>query len=382
LCSGTRERSISTLRTFRIDVAALAMAVASSAACVNGPDTETLSEGVFLGTSEPNHLFPWVVDLGSGCRGSLVSPGWVLTAAHSVVNLTWDGRIHHRRRRPDGVDVVQSRAINVNTDVVHHPAYQASPALHDIALLRIRSPFVLSEVVQPAHLPFARPPAGRTGVVVSSIFHHVSGPPPAGQFAVFRAPLPAFDPFLDQAGKFLTRSPDASICEGDSGSGFVTDEGGRLTAAGIVSERSLCVPANELGAFADVAATGHLEWIRSVYQHDRSPDTSLSNLPTMCYTAPARHEARTPHKRADAMEIWAENAPMPLSFALHPSGGTSFGIFEDWSRHESGFVPDSRWVVGDVDLDGDQDVMAIWNQDGTTTVTVRRSELTQLVMEQ
>ena len=56
------------------------------------------------GTIEPDHKFPWVVNVQGSLtgKGVLIAPTWVLTAAH-VVETSFGGvRVSYRRTDPAG----------------------------------------------------------------------------------------------------------------------------------------------------------------------------------------------------------------------------------------------------------------------------------------
>lgn len=206
------------------------------------------------GVTEPDYLYPWVVNL-NGCRGVLIDSVWVLTAAHCI-DLGAGHFISYSRTDPStGVMKNEMRLVGHKPDgsfsIYVHPLYDRHKDFsYDIALIRMSQPFDESALIQTVGLPTS---ARRPGVVGSlASFDHVR-PLPPGQTAVFRAPIPDDDPHLLKFSIFA-RQASASLCSGDSGSGFVTVEQGRATVRGIVSQGTISdckTPAGE-SVFTDV----------------------------------------------------------------------------------------------------------------------------------
>ena len=62
------------------------------------------------------------------------------------------------------------------------------------------------------------------------------------------------------------------------------------------------------------------------------------------------------------------------SIAVFLSDGTQFLGSGQWSDRDGGWGDTVKWVAGDFDGDGKTDVGAAWNNDGLTTLTVRKSD--------
>src|SRR6185312_607875 len=95
--------------------------------------------------------------------------------------------------------------------------------------------------------------------------------------AVLRTTIPSVPPLncVTPNGAFCISSPTASLCDGDSGSGFVTVEGGRATVRGVVSfvntKSCQTVTTGDFSALTDVAMFH--DWIVSTM---KTSDASLA----------------------------------------------------------------------------------------------------------
>lgn len=206
------------------------------------------------GVTEPDYLYPWVVNI-NGCHGVLIDSVWVLTAAHCI-DLGAGHYISYSRTDPStGVMKNEMRLVGHKPDgspsIYVHPQYDRYKDFsYDLALIRMSQQFDESPLIQTVGLPTSPRRPGVVGSLAS--FDHVR-PLPPGQTAIFRAPIPDDDPNLLKFSIFA-RQASASLCPGDSGSGFVTVERGRATVRGIVSQGTISdckMPTGE-SVFTDV----------------------------------------------------------------------------------------------------------------------------------
>nr|XP_012317046.1 kallikrein-15 [Aotus nancymaae] len=110
------------------------------------------------------HSQPWQVALYErgrfNCGASLISPHWVLSAAHCQSRFMRVRLGEHNLRKRDGPEQLRTAS-----RVIPHPRYEARSHRHDIMLLRLVRPARLTPQVRPVVLPTRCPHPGEACVV-------------------------------------------------------------------------------------------------------------------------------------------------------------------------------------------------------------------------
>jgi len=119
---------------------------------------QVFSTRVIAGTTARRGAWPWQIlmmfDGRPGCGGSLVSPNWVVTAAHCVYGREGNPSSFSIRVGEHNWDERTGSEVDIQIQqVVRHPSYNPRTFENDVALLKLSQPAQFNQYVQPVCLP-------------------------------------------------------------------------------------------------------------------------------------------------------------------------------------------------------------------------------------
>nr|XP_054934400.1 trypsin-like [Dermacentor andersoni] len=253
------------------------------------------------GTKIERTQIPWMVQLevtyrwnvtafvSMSCGGSIISPSFILTAAHCV---------HYVNARP-----IFARAFYNTTeashgpyvwveDMIHHPMFQWTTLRNDIALIKVEKPLSFDDHVKPVCLPHKRMHLdGERGMVSGWGLTAENGTASHVLMYVFKRilsieecklflELPEQTEALKKDNILCAMMPGKGSCQGDSGGPLtVMSMNRRSVQVGIVSYGRGCGRSNEPGIYARV--DNYVSWIRQVMRSSRRPRWRLPTVMEM-----------------------------------------------------------------------------------------------------
>ncbi|XP_053462115.1 kallikrein-15 [Nycticebus coucang] len=218
------------------------------------------------------HSQPWQVALYKrgrfNCSASLISPNWVLSAAHCCSMRVRLGE--HNLHKRDGPE--QLRAVS---QVIPHAQYEVCNHHHDIMLLQLARPACLTSQVYPVALPTHCPHPGKACVVSNNETRTTGSPKsqvslPDTLHCANISIISDTSCDKDYPGHLMNTMVCAGAedggtdsCEGDSGGPLVC----RGVMQGIVSWGDVpCDNTTKPGVFTKVCH--YLEWIGEVMERN------------------------------------------------------------------------------------------------------------------
>ena len=220
------------------------------------------------GTAVYPGKYPWVCAFvntpanpaPSVCTGTLISPSWILSAAHCKFPLVpvTIGAVDISKKEPQ----TQSRKI---VQVINHPNFTEKQGViqgGDICLMKLDSPVSINNYVQPICLPAANidltgkslivagfGSTSATNIISSAILRE----------GVFQEVNVCTTSMFNKADKICLKSNNAQICIGDSGGPLMLNQNGMYYIVGVCStgEGKTCFP-----PFIHTRVSAYLTWIR------------------------------------------------------------------------------------------------------------------------
>ncbi|KAL3991483.1 enhancer of mRNA-decapping protein 4 [Sarotherodon galilaeus] len=254
--------------------------------CGDGSDEENCdcgtrgrSQRIVGGQNADQGEFPWQISLhvkshGHVCGASLISPKWLVTAAHCVqdegsLKLSQPGSwevylgLHEQRKTQDPV---QKRNLK---QVIPHPNYNKFTFDNDIALMELDSPVTYSDYIKPICLPAPQhefPPGQSVWITGWGATREGGSAAVVLQKASVRIINQAVCNEL-MGGQITSRMFCAGVltggvdaCQGDSGGPLSSLSGSRMFLAGVVSWGDGCARRNKPGIYTTV--TKYRGWIK------------------------------------------------------------------------------------------------------------------------
>ncbi|CAM9866193.1 unnamed protein product [Rangifer tarandus platyrhynchus] len=239
--------------------------------------------GIIGGKPAPERKWPWQVSLQFNdrhrCRGSLIAPQWVLTAAHCVEH-TKEYSVLLGTSKLMPPNATRTILIPVR-DIIMHPKYWGRTfIMGDVALLQLHSPVIISKYVQPICLPepnYSLKVGTQCWVTgwgqVKQRFSANSTLAPELQEAeVFimdnkkcdqiyrkKSRIPRIVPLV-LGDMICATNYREDLCSGDSGGPLACEVEGRWILAGVLSWEKACAKVHNPGVYTRI--TKYSRWIK------------------------------------------------------------------------------------------------------------------------